>query len=106
MSFATENNSLCGYGWSKYDGDVGSVFAKMGELKKVVLTPIKHVFISDAKVCREKPYNDIMVGIQFSSPVDFNTMPVDCQNFLALTAAMLSCVCRGTKTMRANFSDH
>ena len=45
-------------------------------------------------------------SIQFSSPVDFNTLPVDCRNFLALTAAMLSCVCRGTKTMRANFSDH
>ena len=31
--------------------------------------------------------------IQFSSPVDFNTLPVDCRNFLALTAAKLSCVC-------------
>ena len=45
-------------------------------------------------------------GIQFSSHVDFNTLPVDCQNFLALTAAMLCFVCCGTKTMRANFSDH
>ena len=62
MSFATENISLCGYGHSKYDGDVASVFAKMGELKKVVLTPIKHVFITHDNVCREKPYNDIMVG--------------------------------------------
>ena len=31
--------------------------------------------------------------IQFSSPVDFNTLPVDCQNFLPLTTGMLCCVC-------------
>ena len=40
-------------------------------------------------------------SVQFSSPVDFNTLPVDCPNFPTLTAAMLSCVCRGTKKMRA-----
>ena len=30
--------------------------------------------------------------IQFSSPVDFNTLPVDCRNFLALTAVLLCCL--------------
>ena len=44
--------------------------------------------------------------VQFTSPLDFNTLPVDSWNFLALTAAMLCWVCRGTKTMGANFSDH
>ena len=43
--------------------------------------------------------------IQFSAPVDFNTVPVEWRNFLALSAAMLCCVCRGTKTMAANFSN-
>ena len=31
-------------------------------------------------------------SIQFSSPADSNTLPVDCWNFLKLTAAMLCCV--------------
>ena len=42
--------------------------------------------------------------IQFSSTLDFNTLPVDCQNFIPLTVAMLCSVCCGTKTMQASFS--
>ena len=33
------------------------------------------------------------MSIQSNSPVYFRTLPVDCRNFLALTAAKLSCVC-------------
>ena len=61
LSLTTKNNSDCGYGWSPYDGDVDRVFAKPGELKKVILAPNKHVFIPNGATCREKPYNDIIV---------------------------------------------
>ena len=48
----------------------------------------------------------ILVGCkQFYSPVDFKTLPVDCQNFIAFTAALLCCICCAVKTVHANFSD-
>ena len=43
--------------------------------------------------------------IQFSTPVEFNTLPVEWRNFLALPAAILCCVYRGTNPMPANFSN-
>ena len=39
-------------------------------------------------------------------PVDFKTLPVDCQNFVALTAVLLCRIRCGKKTVHANFSDH
>ena len=69
------------------------------------------MLLSNAKKCifvkcslTSKPNG--LVIIQLSSPVDFNTLPVDCRNFLVLMAAMLCCVFCGTKTMQANFSNY
>ena len=45
-------------------------------------------------------------AIHSYSPVDCQTLPVDCQNFLAHTAALLCCLLLWQKTMRANFSHH
>ena len=41
--------------------------------------------------------------IQFSSPVDFNTLLVDCRNFLALTAVLLCCVLLWQKNNASKF---
>ena len=35
----------------------------------------------------------------------FQTLPVDCQNFIAFTAALLCRICCAVKTVHANFSD-
>ena len=49
---------------------------------------------------------DMTKTIHSYPPVDFKTLPVDCRNFVALTAALLCRICCGKKTLRTNFSDH
>ena len=64
----------------------------------------KNSVINSVHFCLQ-PLERCAVSIQYSSPVDFNRLPVDCWNLLALTAAMLCCVCCHTKTLQANNSD-
>ena len=64
----------------------------------------KNSIINSVHFCLQ-PLERCAVSIQYSSPVDFNRLPVDCWNLLALTAAMLCCVCFHTKTLQANNSD-
>ena len=42
---------------------------------------------------RNLPQKHQVMDIQSNSPVDFRTLPVDCRNFLALTAVLLCLLC-------------
>ena len=87
------------------------VWQKAHNLSKNLLKPLRsselvHKTVQGMKMAMRNP-----TVIQFHLPVDFKTLPVDCQNFIAQRAAMLVCllvtVCFcGEKTMRANFKDH
>ena len=82
------------------------VWQKTHNLSKNLLKPLRsselvHKTVQGMKMAMRNP-----TVIQFHSPVDFKTLPVDCRTFIALTAVLLCCICCGKKTARTNFSDH
>ena len=62
---------------------------------------IEHLF--DEKQKYYWLYNIMMENIQFYSPVDFKTLPVDCQILIAHTAAMLYCLLLWQKNNASKF---
>ena len=64
------------------------VWRKAHNLSKNLLKPLRsselvHKTVQGMKIAMRNP-----TVIQFHSPVDFKTLPVDCQNFIAQTAVM------------------
>ena len=68
------------------------VWQKAHNLSKNLLKPLRsselvHKTVQGMKMAMRNP-----TVIQFHSPVDFKTLPVDCRNFIAQRAAMLYCL--------------
>ena len=56
LELGSRNNSY-GYG-PQYDGDVTTVYGKLGDKKGIIVRPEKYLYIKDSN-CREKPYYEI-----------------------------------------------
>ena len=81
----------------------GNFFEKAGFFNSE--TTLILLYISLALVSRSSVFRFSRLS-RFGHTIFFTCRFQYCWNFLALTAVMLCCVCHGTKTMRANFSDH